>query len=715
MLTEHEPEANWPPKSPHEALRSSPSGLKRLQRVRRNDSSPTPSKRRKLDGGFDPFQSETDTEEDEETLKLRLKEIEIRRKLKKIQNAKRKDVDHSLHDDTALNAPCEQSVVEVPHSPKSNRLAQQAPVSPRRVQLGIDKGLKASDVSLRKARSLKVHNGLHPETKPIAKSKSFSERLAELRTQDGQRSEKQRRAETAKSTGFGMKSVARLTSAAGEEQRSRDLLKQSAKPEMKDDNTERGGHGARSTEAIKTIDKGGDNLEHHSGFSLSKRNLDDGILSQVLVGKTVLTIPRLLKDITAPDYDIPDFPTEDFVIMGIIASKSSPRDQQKGEEDTSNASRPKFMALTLTDLEWSIDLYLFDSGFSRFWKLTVGTVIAILNPGIMPPKPHLRDTGRYSLKLSSSEDTVLEIGMSENLGFCSSVKKDGKKCGQWIDKRKTEFCDFHVNLAIEKTTAKRMEINGMSMMGLFDTRKAGTSRGSNGRGSWRGGRGGPGGQTGSRREGEFYDRHLGEKAYIVPPGLIGDRSTAKLLDTEDYVQGSLSSKERSRKRLADRERERELGQKLADAGRGMGSEYMRIRRRAEGLGTGDGSNGIEKWADVEEKKDAAELGLVGLSADKVTLSPVKGGRRREGTGAQPMGWSGAFKRGLLSPSNKKAMPLASAESQRKHSGNASSAKQDQALSSETNEANGTAKETAMRSVSKVTTENDFDDDGLDII
>lgn len=629
----------------------------------------------------------SDEEEDEETLQLQLKAIEARLKLKKLQKAKLKSSAASGAENTRDDQPPEEKV-QVAHSPRPQRQAAQAPASPSRILLGIDKGLRASDVSLKRARGAGsnldavVNGGARHQQRP---AKSFNERLRDSRVEDRQRKEKEDHAKQARSTGFGIKKA--LEEASREN--ARDLIRTEA-PLLQPlrsgpggdvaDPTDLGRNGKRRIDDQPPRISDHDSrpeahsdealVERYSGFQLSKRLMDETTVELGLAGKTVVSIPQLLKDITSPNYDIPDFPTEDFVVVGIVASKSSPKDRAtthntNSSGDPDSSAKAKFMAITLTDLQWSLDLFLFDTGFSRFWKLTVGTVIAILNPGVMPPKPHLRDTGRFSLKLSSSEDTVLELGMAQDLGFCKSLKKDGKECGQWIDKRKTEFCDFHVNLAIEKTTAGRMEINGMTGMGLFGL---GGDLGSSKRGGRGGGIGGGGSRwrgsskssktapTGPNRPGHYHDRTLNETGYLIPPEYSTTRSTAALLDSSDYVQGALSAKERSRKRLAEHEKERELSRKLAASGNGMGLEYLRVKGRAgDGDKGGTGESG-RRDEEREGKLDAGGLGLVGSSAADVKLSPVRveGKRRREEVGAQPMGWGGAFKRDLPTRKERRA-------------------------------------------------------------
>ena len=211
--------------------------------------------------------------------------------------------------------------------------------------------------------------------------------------------------------------------------------------------------------------------QHH----LSRRILPHTTLSRALQQKTISLLPDLLKTIVSPAYEPPEC-DGDWVIMGIISAKSDPRQTTK----THNASKindptsggDKYMVMTLTDLKWDIELFLFGAGFERFWKVGVGTVVAILNPGVM--RPRNADSGKFSLTLNSSDDTLLEIGTARDLGFCKSVKRDGKNCGAWVDKRRMEHCAFHCEMAVKKTAGNRMELNNMGKM--FSPPKKGSLR-----------------------------------------------------------------------------------------------------------------------------------------------------------------------------------------------------------------------------------------------
>lgn len=762
MSSVHTKEPSWPPKSPHEALLCSPSGRKKLERRRDGDSpSPSPilrpSARRPGSRGRSTPGDE-DEDEDEETLELQLRAIEARLKLKRLQQAKARQAAGADSDSGSMRSrpgtsaslcrvdlPRPQSALQVPVSPVHNRRTQTDPKSPARVILGIDKGIRAQDVSLKRAASFHARNTssrdtLNSTTRPALhrttgtaptadietsapRGKSFSERIAESRMNDKERQEKQARIEKSRSHGFGLNprdfdisrggsgahttlSLSSGTSMSGNTesrampppsktsalqplQKSRSLASQetistsrssstlstrseaSHAPSLSSFSSQSSSSTIRNTkDQDSTSKESHDSLpndtdsgtepttifEPFSGFHLSKRLIEHGTLTRTLESKDLYNIPKLLRTVKSPDYDPPDV-ENDYVVLGIIASKSSPlkpknarRTNSTGDADVDSHGPDKFMVLKLTDFKWEIDLFLFDTGFSTFWKLTVGTVIAVLNPDIMPPRN--RDIGQFSLKLSSSEDTVLEIGMARDLGFCKAMKKDGKECGSWVDARKTHYCAFHVELQVERSKRGRMEVNTMTGFG-----KGPGSRVRGGYGMF-GGRGGVGTgrdkDDGLTRQGMFHDKYLHETVYIAP----GGRSAAQLLDNDGMFERGFSRAELHRKRLAEKEKERELAKKLGELGNGIGGQYMKLKgadtpnlpASGDTIGNEASTTNQDKANDIGEEA----LGLLGRKAGDVTLSPVKRKRGTGGKGAasEPMGWSGAFKRGLLSPKKK---------------------------------------------------------------
>jgi minichromosome maintenance protein 10 len=712
---------NWPPKSPHEVLMYTPGGRERLKRLaERSSPSPSPSKRpissaydrrrKLLDGDLDSLASDDD---DEETLQLQLQEIQARLKLKKLQKRAKQGSDtENEHNRTGAGslgrsnsvAPASRAAsrisdiredrlqrskpeVHVPASPVRRVQAAEPQKSPSRVLLGIDKGLRGNDISLKRAPSFKkpqedlkgpflqrpisqaggrISRPGTSASQPINddRPKTFNERMATIRTQEAQRQERDLRIQKKRSSTFDIDekkmqsfkdNSVELTSdpRMAPDFSREDVLNALSKPvsTMPRSKTAPDIHSAmrttsRSTstatstrsESLSLVDvpkssgptlkpsevteSEASSFEPFSSAHLSKRIIPHKELTRELGGKKAFRIPDLLRTVKAPDFSAPDI-EEDLVLFGIIASKSDPKvHQNTGKKE----SRGKFMIITLTDLKWELDLFLFDSAFDKFWKLTPGTIIAILNPGIMPPKRGLEDRGKFSLTLNSSGDTILEVGAARDLGLCKSIKKDGKLCDSWVDKRHTEYCSFHVNLAIDKTHTKRMEINTMNFGKGRRTGGGEHNLKFNGKG---------GGSLQKRREEEnvTYDRESHSQIFITK------RSTANMLDDVDFDPDAFhrgsSKEERIQRNNLAREKERELERKLGALGNGMGADYARKRSALPDLRDRD-------MVPAEPPPDAGALGLLGGKAKDVQLGPIK--RKRAGPGSSmdsaAVGWGG---------------------------------------------------------------------------
>lgn len=697
--------------------------------------------RRKLTPPYSP--GEEDGEDDEETLRLKLAAIKAKLKLKRLQQRKNKargpssDVDYEspeknessmkenlapssqarvTHRKVPLVRPKSVMDVQIPVSPQRKHVLVEEARSPGRVLLGIDKGLKGKNISLRRPQGVQAKDedpfrstaplgstqgilGLPrsstvPHLDRSKQPKSFSEKVAETRQQDKAYKEKASRLHRQRSVGFGVQqeeidafnAAADLTEQTAKHRSRRDP--QAASTEfsrnevLKAVNRPNGGLLQRSStstnirrargydksndiwinpnaqpEILKPSQPASNDLrkrarslspkpkasdppsrqpspgtsaslfEPFSSLHLSRRLLPHGFLTGTFSEKHIFLLPSLLGAIKSPDFSLPDFPEPDHVVLAIIASKSSPLNHKGAHKSTSAESTSvveavdselnangKYMVLTLTDLKWTVDLFLFATGYTRFRKITPGTVVALLNPDIMPPPPGRADTGRFSLKLASSDDTVLEIGTSRDLGWCKSVRKDGKQCGSWIDKRHTEFCEFHVDVVVERTRRGRMEVQGMSAPFAPGGRRGGRTGhfGDHRRGQK------PARDDGLSREGPQYDRSSASRVFVAPsiPGF----SAAQLLDAEGGIERGGSKEDRIRKRLAEREKENVIAKQLGEGGNGAGSEYLRLR-------TGGETSAKNADPQASDPVDATTLGLLGNKARDVHLSPIKKKRK----------------------------------------------------------------------------------------
>ena len=647
-------------------------------------SNTTPNLRSKAEQVLD---EDEDGEEDEETLQLQLAEIKARLKLKQFQqkNRGRSGTASSNTEDgedshgsssrapgRALVPRSPQSVqrkstdeVQVPMSPTRREAPAPEPWSPQRYRMGIDKGWKANDVSLKKPPSARADHrpssqlgnrsgatsrssdifSSRPQTSPgsggLNRIKSFSERMAEGRAAEKSRIEKaEKRAQVNRSSAFQLdkSEIESFQAAAASEKHSQppsglgatrepqvqsfsraEIMQSLGKPRQiglqrsqTTPNVKRGDTHQSEEQSDETGVSAPDSskFESYSSLHLSNRILPHSFLSRNLADKKILRIPDLLRTVKAPSFELPEEIDGDFVVFGIVASKSDPKDV-KNPGNTSKETvdiyddglnnTTKYMAITLTDLKWTIDLFLFDTAFPRYYRVSEGTLIAILNPTIMPPPKNKLDTNRFSLALSSSDDKVLEIGYARDIGFCKAVRKDGKTCQSWVDGRKTEFCDFHIDIQVRRTQGQRSGVN--SGTGMFGPggRASRTVVFNGERGAKRGGGRGGGPGQGLKQDGARFD-FSSQSTYYVAPGpknrgerasfnpVAAGQSSASLLDAsgDPFIEAGLmgrgmeNKEERLRRRLATQQRERDITHKLV-AGRagGVGADYLRTRTANE--------------------------------------------------------------------------------------------------------------------------------------
>lgn len=385
--------------------------------------------------------------------------------------------------------------------------------------------------------------------------------------------------------------------------------------------------------------EGSSSFEPYSCFHLSRRILPHRVLARHVSGKKSLNVKELLRDVKAPDFALPDV-EQDIVVFAVVAKKSEPRAHKTAaaKNGLKDEERGKYMVMTLCDLELELDLFLFNSGFTRFWKLTPGTVVAILNPGVMPPPPGRQDTGRFSLVINSDEDTILEIGAARDLGSCQSVRKDGDLCGSWVNKKRTHFCEFHSNEAIRKQRSTRVEINSS---GFGDRgRRQPKESSKDGSKEW----------NGKKKGADNYDWDTKTQWFASR-----SFSAADLIDGKDRAPADSKEKKEFLKRsLEAKEKEREMMKTLGRIGNAAGKEYMQHGGQKNGNDPAPGTSS-QANADEASKLDPLSLGL--HSKDRmIHLSPIKRKRLQSSQASSTVssakssayGWGGSLKNKLSS-------------------------------------------------------------------
>lgn len=578
-----------------------------------------------------------------------------------------------------VERPKSQMEVQVPASPVRKAPPPSMQTSPSRVLLGIDKGRNAKDISLKRAPSLRrpkeepasppqAGGYLRRAKTPVAqltedqpRPLSFNERLAAARTEESDRQETRERAQRQRSNAFniGRQEMEHYKTAAVEIPPSQDrgysrndtpaasferpkggyLHRSNTVPsrigalrsdpdssELSQPPLATSSFSFESTKSEPQNSPESTSFEPYSGFHLSNRILPHQVVARALSGKKTYDLQKLLKQVKAPDWSFPD-DVSDAVVLGIVSSKSDPKHHKptfdsKGQPKASD--RGKYMVITLVDLKYEVELYLFNTGFERFWKISTGTVVAILNPTIMPPPPGRQDTGKFGLVINSDGDMILEIGHARDLGYCKSKKADGQLCSTWVNARRTEHCEFHTNEAVRKMRGSRIELNGGGGFGGGErprSRYTNTKK-----------------PDAKVPKSTGYDRGAHAQWFMSASGSGGSRvSAATLIDRGESVADTQERATVLKRRLVAKEKERDIAKKLGDMGSGAGREYMRTsgvesragasRTAKTGLGSSISSSAtLQGTQDPEPRKtDARSLGLLPPQGaeSKISLSPIK--------------------------------------------------------------------------------------------
>jgi hypothetical protein len=190
-------------------------------------------------------------------------------------------------------------------------------------------------------------------------------------------------------------------------------------------------------------------------FDFLKEQFDDA---------EIFDVSKVFVHVHPPNFDPPQ--VCNWVLIGVVARKYRPRDRISRD-----GTNKKSLTIILTDLKaFDIPVSITGPAFEKYWKVTEGSIVAILNPRVYktskkifdPSDPVDRETETFGLFVEDgSADSILSIGRSKDYGRCAAVTKKGTPCTHWINMAKTTHCDYHAEKRIMKARAGRMEMNSV--------------------------------------------------------------------------------------------------------------------------------------------------------------------------------------------------------------------------------------------------------------
>lgn len=192
------------------------------------------------------------------------------------------------------------------------------------------------------------------------------------------------------------------------------------------------------------------------GIRIINPLVSSNVIKERLVGRKVISMSQV-KQFTSDGKT-----TDDWVIFGVIISKAPPRTSAKG----SNYSIIKLSDLRGPGNPKIVSLFLFSSAFKNHNKDSVGTVLGILNPGVMDNNRNHGDEACLSV---DNSDRVMVLGTSKDFGLCKSKKKNGENCTSVVNTALCEYCVYHVKQEYQKCSRRselQSSFNGPGLANL---------------------------------------------------------------------------------------------------------------------------------------------------------------------------------------------------------------------------------------------------------
>ncbi|GMM30493.1 Mcm10 protein [Martiniozyma asiatica (nom. inval.)] len=197
-----------------------------------------------------------------------------------------------------------------------------------------------------------------------------------------------------------------------------------------------------------------DELSHRL---LSHWYMHKKVLLQTMKGIKPLTLQKLVYQTQPPKFERPKYPN--FAVVGIVCKKS--------DILTASDGITKYRRIILTDFNIDVMLFIWKDALKRYPDVSLGNVVAILNPDISSYnlKPRKGTTGTdlatsFSLKISMDINNMLIYGRCLDFGICEEISFGGRRCDTAVDKRKTRYCTYHSEKRYKKATSNRVDLTG---------------------------------------------------------------------------------------------------------------------------------------------------------------------------------------------------------------------------------------------------------------
>ncbi|XP_064606822.1 protein MCM10 homolog [Liolophura sinensis] len=186
-----------------------------------------------------------------------------------------------------------------------------------------------------------------------------------------------------------------------------------------------------------------DDVMVFAGIRIINPKVSSELLRIKMDGRKVIKMSRLSFKMNTTDLE------GNWVTFGVIVHKSETRKSSNGN----NYSIWKLSDLEDTDK--TMTFFLFKDVYKQHWKCQQGTVLGLLNPNLMQKAEKFQSENSFTI---DHPGQMLIIGQSKDLGICKGTTKTGKMCTNFINKKQSEYCTYHVQSVYKRTSAKRTDL-----------------------------------------------------------------------------------------------------------------------------------------------------------------------------------------------------------------------------------------------------------------
>ena len=167
-------------------------------------------------------------------------------------------------------------------------------------------------------------------------------------------------------------------------------------------------------------------IEMFSKLRIQNRTISTIEMTEQMEGRTFYSIKKLPSVQKTLENE-----KVDWVTIGILQTKSTPKATKKGDH---------YAIWTLSDLTGcSVSVFLFGNAYETHWKEMEGSIIAVINPGIIAAS----EKGKFSLKTAKG-CVLAKLGMSMDFATCKGTNvATGTRCKNAVNVTQVDFVIYY--------------------------------------------------------------------------------------------------------------------------------------------------------------------------------------------------------------------------------------------------------------------------------